>query len=132
MIDKPDAIIITIPAKFFQDYIGGLKQFEHVMNQMNHIDIIWSNTIANIPKQEILYCYLCYYNKIQYRLNIIDFEKGKTKSFVQSAGVFSEDDNIEREFKNKNWVNLSGPVIKAPVDIHFQGFQGFRYTEKFF
>lgn len=122
---KPEGIIITMPEKFFAEYPGGEAQFRHIMEAMNHHDtIVWGNTIANIPQHEVLYCYLCFKGFVQYRLNILDYERNVSKQF--------SDGGIVRVFSNKNWVNLCGPVIPAPRQIPRTGFQGFRYTHLLF
>lgn len=114
-----------MPARFFDLYPGGEKQFRHIMDMVDkHDTITWGQTISNIPKQPVIHCYLVFSGKVQYRLTIIDFEKNVSKEF--------NDGGLIRVFNNKNWANLCGPVIAAPFDIPMKGFQGFRYTDDLF
>lgn len=119
---KPDGIIITMPARFFQEYPGGEATYRRIVETMNvREEVIWGNTIANIPSVEVAYCYICFAGYVQYRFSIVDFEKNTSKEF--------SDGGIVRVFHNKNWVNLCAPVVKAPKEKFPQkGFQGFRYT----
>lgn len=123
-MEKPEGILITMPVRFFSDYPGGEPQFRAIMDKLNKVDIPWGQTISSIPKHEVLYCYLVFGGKVQYRLNIMSYEKGTSKEF--------NDGGIIRVFRNKNWVNLCAPIIPAPIDIPMRGFQGFRYTEFLF
>ncbi|HET6991016.1 MAG TPA: hypothetical protein VFJ43_06815 [Bacteroidia bacterium] len=84
----------------------------------------WGQTIANIPTIDVLWCYIVFNGMVQYRMNIVNFERNASKEF--------NDGGIIRVFNNKNWINLTGPVIKAPREIPWKGFQGFRYTEMLF
>lgn len=125
-MNQPEGILITMPAKFFQEYPGGKEQYCYILERMNENDrIIWGNTISSIPKLPVVYCYICYDGYVRYRLNIVDFEKNTSKDF--------NDGGLIRIFKNKNWVNLTGPVVKAPEgEFPKKGFQGFRYVQKLF
>ena len=121
---KRDCIIITVPEKFFREYPGGESQFKEIMNRVDQGLTTWGQTISGIPKQEVQFVYLCYRGKIQLRLTLLNFEKNCSKSFG--------DGGIIRNFRNKNWANLCGPVVWAERDFPQRGFQGFRYTEFLF
>ena len=123
---KPEGIIITMPSKFFDEYPNGEAGYRRIVESMNRFDdVMWGQTISAIPKHEVLYCYICFGGYVQYRFNIVDFEKSVSKEF--------NDGGIIRVFKNKNWVNLCGPVVKAKdCEFAMKGFQGFRYTNILF
>lgn len=123
---KIEAILITVPAKFFKEYPGGEKQFRKILEGLNKTDAYqWGNTCgAGIPKIPVKYCYLVFQGKIQYRTEIARFERNKSMEF--------NDGGITRVFRHKNWVWLQGPVERAPRDIPRKGFQGFRYSEWLF
>lgn len=118
-------ILITVPKRFFNEYPGGLKAFETFIENMNADNMaVWYNTISNIPKASVQYCYSVYRGKVQYRLNVMEFQRNRSISFAEKGK--------RRDFPNKNWVLLTAPVIKARIDIPMKGFQGFRYTEQLF
>lgn len=121
---KPYAIALTVPVRFFEDYSGGLAQFQYIMGILEEAGMTWHNTISAKPKMDVDYCYLVYDGKVQLKLLILGFETGKSRTFIE--------EDIERFFPNKNWVNLIGPVDKAPRDYYMKGFQGFRYTDFIF
>lgn len=121
---KPDAIIVTMPARFFEEY--GMKNFLQDIENMNTIDgYIWYRVCKNLPKIQTQYCYWIIGGKIKYRMDLLRLERGHNYSFSRPNGG-------HREFNNSNAVVLIGPVIKAPHDIPMKGFQGFRYTELIF
>jgi len=121
---KPSGIAITVPARFFDEYPGGEKQFRYIIGLLNESGMKWGQTISGIPKLEVDYVYLVFGGKVKYRCSIHSFEKNVSKEFG--------DGGIVRCFNNKNWVNLIGPVEKAPSDFWMKGFQGFRYMDFIF
>jgi len=123
--NNPEGILLTIPERFFNDYPGGEKTFRKIIEDMNTKDFYtWGNTISSIPKLPVIYCYLCFKGFIQYRTNIVQFSKNQSREY--------NDGGIIRVFENKNWVDLTGPIIKAPEEFPKKGFQGFRYVQKIF
>lgn len=119
---KIEAILITVPAKFFKEYPGGEVQFRNVIERMNVTDRYrWGNTCGSgIPKIPVKFCYLVFGGKVQYRTEIFGFDRKRSMTF--------NDGGIRRTFERKNWVWLQGPVERAPRDIPRKGFQGFRYS----
>lgn len=114
-----------MPTRFFKEYPGGESSFRRIIERLNYSDVFkWGNTIASIPKQEVPYCYLVFGGKVQYRTEILEYERNKTMTFY--------DGGIERVFTNKNWIWLRGPVERAPRQIPMRGFQGFRYCDYLF
>jgi hypothetical protein len=123
--ERPEGILLTMPERFFQHYPGGLDQYRKILEGMNETDkYTWGNTIANIPSIEVPYCFLVFGGKVQYRTEIVGYQRNITREY--------SDGGITRIFENKNWVDLQGPVIKAPFDIPMKGFRGFRYTSLLF
>jgi hypothetical protein len=122
-----DGIMLTLPKQFFWDrgwtYKEFKKYFERVMAKE---DTVWNFRLTNLPKQEVAYVYIVFDGFIQYRLNLVMYERNKSKYFTDSP------EKLLRSFENANWVILSGPAVKAPYEMPQKGFQGFRYTTKLF
>lgn len=117
--------MINVPQSFFQEYPGGREEYLGVMLELvHHGHTPWYNTIANIPRQQVVYCYLVFDGRVQLRANIMEFMP-KTDMRFNDGGKW-------RTFKNKNWCVLTGPIVKAPMDIPQRGFRGFRYCEQLF
>lgn len=121
---KPDAIIVAMPARFFQEYT--MEKFLSDMERMNTEDnFVWYRVMKNLPKIQTQYCYWIIDGKIKYRMDIAKLVRNQTMRFARPNGGF-------RTFENANYIELVGPVIDAPYDIPMRGFQGFRYTELIF
>ncbi len=121
---KPDAIIVAMPARFFQEYT--MEKFLQDMHNMNTVDnFVWYRIMKNLPKIQTLYCYWIIDGKIKYRMEIAKLVRNQTMRFARPKGGI-------RTFENANYIELVGPVIEAPYDIPMRGFQGFRYTELIF
>jgi hypothetical protein len=117
---KPDAIIITMPASFFQEYT--MEKFVYDMDQMNIVDgYVWYMVKKNLPKIITQYCYILYDGKIQYRTEIAQMVHNQTLRFTRPGGTI-------KTFPNANYIELIGPTVKAPYDIPMKGFRGFRYS----
>ena len=119
-----DAILITVPERFWDEYPGGKDAFDKVMDFVSQGRCLWHQTISNIPKQNVEFVYLVIHGKIALRLTIHEYMKNTSLTF--------KDGGVDRSFGNKNWVVLTGPVEKAPREMIRKGFQGFRYTEFLF
>lgn len=120
----PAGILITMPAKFFEEAYTP-DTFTRIMAIGNEReDFVWGQTISAIPTLEVEYVYLVFGGKVQYRLSILNYERNVTKRF--------DDEAVTRVFENKNWVNLCAPIVKAPSDFFMRGFQGFRYADFIF
>lgn len=112
---------------FFEDRKMSVEQFKKVFERHMSMENSWWNfKLTNLPKLEVLYVYLVFDGKVQYRCNLMMYERHKSKSFKDSP------DQKVRHFKNCNWVLFTGPVVKPKIDVPKKGFQGFRYTEKLF
>lgn len=123
-VTPPDAIIIAMPAKFFQEYT--MEKFLQDMERMNTEDnFVWYRVMKNLPKIQTLYCYWIINGKIKYRMEIAKLVRNKTMRFSRPKGGI-------RTFENANYIELVGPVIEAPYDIPMRGFQGFRYSDLIF
>lgn len=117
----PVAIIVTLPARFFQEqnHAAYLKELQNVHEK----DFVWYRVCKNLPKQDVLYVYTIIDNKIHHRANFAGIERNRNYRFPRPGGQF-------REFKNANAILTCGPVIMAPYEIPMRGFQGFRYVIK--
>jgi hypothetical protein len=139
MIERPEAIIITMPVKFLNDLsisewktIYNRTQKEHILNgyriylqQMEATiadeNSYWIHKMNNLPTVEVVYCYVTVLGSIMYRANIGGFEPGGHKIFSDGRDCYA-----------KNWMILTHPFIEARPRIKRKGFQGFRYTEILF
>lgn len=123
--DAPAAIAVTLPEAWFDDFEDGEDAFWRAMKHTDESDdYIWNQTISSIPKHEVQYVYIVFKGKVQVRLSVIDFLRNHSMSYQRSGFI--------ADFPNKNWVRLTGPVVKAPSDFLMRGFQGFRYTSFIF
>lgn len=124
---KPVGIVITMPVAFFKDRGMTVEEFKEVFERyMAMDDGIWNFKLTNLPKLDVELVYICFAGYIQYRVNLVQYERNVSKSFKDSH------DGKDRDFPNCNWVILSGPAIKPDREVVQQGFQGFRYTDFIF
>jgi len=120
----PDAIILTMPEKFFKEYT--LEKFLQDIHRLNTEDnFVWYRVMKKLPKIKTIYCYWIVGGKLKYRFEIANFIRNRTMRFARPKGGL-------RTFENANTIELVGPVIEAPYDIPMQGFRGFRYSELIF
>lgn len=123
----PEGIMLTMPVMFFEDrkmtYDEFRKEFEEALADE---DGYWNFVKKNLPKHDVQYVYIVFDKKVQYRCNLVCYERKKTKIFSDAP------DGKRRAFVNKNWILLSGPAVKPPYDMPQKGFQGFRYCTKLF
>ena len=123
----PEGIMLTLPTMFFEDRKMSTEEFKKVFERhMQGEGTYWNFKLTNLPTHEVLYVYLVFEKKVQYRCNLMMYERGKSKSFKDSS------DKKVRHFKNTNWVLFTGPVVKPPHEWPQKGFQGFRYSTKLF
>lgn len=123
-MNRPIGIIVTFPRVFFEEV--STASFVREFLGMNNPDYegYWLCKIGSIPRQEVLYCYIIINNRIRYRANIAGFEPGGPQQF---DGRLSGKPRIHTA---KAWMQLTGPIVKAPYRMEKRGFQGFRYTEE--
>lgn len=127
LLKPPDGIIVTLPVAFFQERKMSPADFErYFVKVMSEEDCLWHYKLTNLPKQDVLYVYFVFDGFLQYRLNLVQYERGTEKVFNDTP------DGIERYFEPTNWVICSGPAVKCPTEIQMKGFQGFRYCETIF
>ncbi len=123
----PDGIVLTLPKMFFNDRNTGIEEFKVLFERyMKQEDGLWNFKLTNLPKHEVCFVYIVFDGKIQYRCNLVAYERNVSKSFKDAP------DNKVREFPNCNWVLLSGPAVKPPHEFIQKGFQGFRYCTQLF
>jgi hypothetical protein len=123
----PDGIVLTMPVAFFEDRKTDTVKFTKLFERyMREEDALWNYRLTNLPKLDVIYVYLIWDKKVQFRVNLVCYERNKTKSFHDAP------DKKVRHFPNANWVILAGPAVRPPKDIPMKGFQGFRYCTKLF
>jgi hypothetical protein len=125
MIEQPDAIIVTLPVRFFQEY--GVREYLLDLEDMNRDeDATWYRVMKNLPKQDVLYVYMVAFNRIHHRATFAGTFRGENLAFHRKR------DKSLKEFPNCNGIIMCGPIIRAPYRIKMQGFQGFRYSKTIF
>lgn len=123
----PDGIMLTLPTQFFEDRKMTTSEFKVLFERyMAGEEALWNFRLTNLPKHDVQYVYLVFDKHVQYRTNLVCYERNKTKRFKDAP------DQKVRDFPNANWVLFTGPIIKPPYEWPQKGFQGFRYTTKLF
>jgi hypothetical protein len=123
----PEGIMITMPVAFFEDRKMNIEQFTEVFERFMAMDDgLWNFKLTNLPKHDVAYVYIVFDKKVQYRVNLVQYERNVSKQFKDSH------DGKVRKFPSCNWVILCGPAVKPPHEWPQKGFQGFRYTTKLF
>jgi hypothetical protein len=123
----PDGIILTLPVAFFKDRQTTTEAFKPLFErQMQSEYSIWNFRLTNLPTQDVQYVYIVFDGHVQYRANLVMYERHKSKRFVDAP------DGRPRDFPNANWVLFTGPLVKPTEPIRMKGFQGFRYSRKIF
>jgi len=121
-----DAIVLTLGQDFMNKmYPGGREAVIKALERTDDGSYQWMQFCGSgVPAKEVEFCYLVWDGKVQYRLTVTRYVKNHT-------GKFS-DGGVERSYKNRNMVIMTGQCVKAPFEIPMKGFQGFRYTEFLF
>lgn len=123
----PEGIMLTLPKMFFRDRNMSYSSFEKMFERyMRREDAIWNFKLTNLPLHDVAFVYLCFEGFVQYRCNLVMYERNKSKTFSDTP------DKKVRHFPDCNWVLFTGPAVKPYEDIPQKGFQGFRYTTKLF
>ncbi|MHB1278275.1 MAG: hypothetical protein ACYC1Q_07745 [Bacteroidia bacterium] len=122
-MEKPEAILVTYPQFLLKRY-GGMENFRKQMLYFNEEDSVWFQRCKNKPKYEVPYVYIVIENRIAYRFNCAEWEPGAPEQVQRPDGTL----NVI------TWPRLllTGPVIEAPEEIEYKGFQGFRYTNQLY
>lgn len=124
---QPDGIVLTLPVAFFQDRRMNTDLFKKMFERyMRHEDAIWNFKLTNLPLQDVAFVYLVFDGFLQYRANLVQYERNVAKKFKDAP------DRRIRSFPTTNWVLFTGPVVKPPHEWPLKGFQGFRYCTKLF
>lgn len=123
----PEGIILTLPVAFFKDRGMSYSEFEKMFERyMRREDAIWNFRLTNLPKLDVAYVYLVFEGFIQFRCQLVMYERNVAKKFYDAP------DGKVREFPASNWVLFTGPAVKPESEFKMKGFQGFRYTQKIF
>lgn len=123
----PEGIALTLPVAFFQDRGMSYAEFEKMfLEYMQEEDAIWNFRLTNLPLHDVVYVYLVFDGFLQYRGNLVQYERNVAKDFYDAP------DGKVRSFPPSNWVLFTGPIVKSPYERQMKGFQGFRYTTKLF
>lgn len=123
----PEGIMITLPTMFFEDRGMDAESFTMMFYRfMKQEDSLWNFKLTNLPKHDVAWVYIVYDKQVQFRLNLVQYERGTTKEFKDAP------DQKVRRFENCNWVIMCGPPVRPPHEWPQKGFQGFRYTTKLF
>lgn len=125
LLEQPDAIIVTLPARFFTEY-SHEKYLEEIKRMQDPDDpIVWYRVCKNLPIHDVAYVYTIIDNKIHHRAQFCGLIRNQTLHFPRPAGG-------RRTFENANAIMTTGPIVFPPHEIPMRGFQGFRYTKMLF
>lgn len=116
---RPEGIVVTCGAQMIEEK-GGLRKFIKWFESCFEDDNgYWLHKCKNKPQHDIIYVYVIIHGKIKYRLSYGGYQR--------TAMAYSHPD--AQEMTEVEWphVVLGGPLVKAPRDFEFKGFQGFRY-----
>ena len=123
----PEGICLTLPKQFFDDRGWSPAEFEKYFERfMQNEDHLWNFRLTNLPTVDVAWVYLIFENFLQFRVNVVMYERNVAKTFNDSP------DGKPRVFPPSNWIILSGPAIRCPFERELRGFQGFRYCTKLF
>lgn len=123
-LEQPEGIVVTCGAEMIKEKGGMMKFIRWFENCFVDESSYWLHKCKNKPKHDILYVYIIILGKVRYRAQFGGY--GRTAM----AYLHPEDS----EMSEIPWPHLilGGPLVKAPEDIEFKGFQGFRYCSKLF
>lgn len=119
--EPPDGLILTISKEMLKE--KGIKNWlSSLFEAMKNEKMTYWFKLGAKPKFDVLYVYLCISNKIRYRITFVKTEGAKEIHFTGSGvTIFA-----------RAWLVTCGPLIKAPENIYYKGFRGFKYCMKFF
>jgi hypothetical protein len=125
--EKPEAIMMNIPAAFFQDKKIDAEDFIQHYKLNTEADPFWSfhHFISSVPVHEVMFCYLVFFGLVQMKVRIVEFHRMQRKVFVNANGSLDS-------YGPRNWMIGTGPVVIAPAEIKQKGFRGFRYSKHLF
>lgn len=120
----PEGIAITWGKDLIKEGGGLLAFIRDFEESFKDENCIWLQKCKHKPKKDslLLYVYIILCNQVRYRCFYAGWDIGPTN--VRNGTVV----------KQVNWprILMSGPFEKAPIKMHFRGFQGIRYTTKLF
>ncbi|MBC8053775.1 MAG: hypothetical protein H7Y13_11990 [Sphingobacteriaceae bacterium] len=122
--ELPEAIIVTLPARFFQEYDHG-KYLAEIKEMNVNEEMVWYRVMKNLPIYDVIWVYTIIDNKIHHRSQFAGLLRNTTLTFSRPEGG-------SRTFENANAVMMTGPIVMAPEEITMKGFQGFRYSQFIF
>ena len=119
------AIMLTIHADWLIKKGNTPESYLQQMMSLNdNEESVWVILNETLPTQNVSHVYVVFDDKVQLRANLLYFKKNE--AYTASDTIHDE----EQDSENKNWIVLSAPVVKAPVDIPMEDFQGFKYLTK--
>ena len=113
--ERKQAIAVTWP---LSSMTKTPREFVRSFMSINDGETCWYAKVGQVPKRDVLYCYVIIGNRVRYRANIVGFEPGGELTFSDGRSATA-----------KVWMVLGAPVVRAPHRIEMRGFQGFRYTD---
>lgn len=119
----PEGIAITWSREMIEEGYGNLKTFiQHFMESVHDEDGLWYQKCKNQPKHDVAYVYIIYGNRLRYRCQFVNYERGETMLYDAHGP------------KPVGWnrIGITGPLARCPFKRTLRGFQGFRYTTKLF
>ena len=78
----PEGIVLTMPLAFFEDRQMTTDEFRiEFENALAEEDGEWNFVKKSLPTKDVLFVYIVFDKKIQYRCNFVCYERGVSKSF---------------------------------------------------
>lgn len=115
-VNPPVAIMINIPEAFFKDHDEmSFRRFYQAMGREPFENAHFNHFISCIPKMEVQHAYVCFKGKVQYKAIVVQYIKDGIPQGLPYA-------------ERRDWLVLTGPVVKAPENIEQRGFRGFQYV----
>jgi len=131
-LNRPTGIIRTLPwygaedsrhtsteqGKAYARMMRGFERLEKDRDGNGQVLI----ALPQLPRHEVLHCYILIGNIIRVRANISCFIPDS-----EIGAVACWDDSTRR---SAYWASLTAPVSWPTEEIRMRGFQGFRYTQE--
>ncbi len=120
LLEPPEGIIITISQKMIKEK-GYKNWLFNYFDAMESDDYTYWMRLGAQPKHNVVYVYLCIGGKVRFRSNFVCSHGQARVTFIDGT-----------EMTARAWIEMSGPLVRAPYEILMKGFRGFRYTHKLF
>lgn len=126
--ERPDSIMINVPAAFFRDDPHPIRKFirfcryYEAMGTDRLPDGSFFHFISQVPvHQDLLHVFVCFSGHVIYKAHLVQFIRNSKHPVP----------GLEWD-RPHHFCVTTGPVVKAPERIRQRGFRGFRYCKEIF